>query len=268
MPRVVLVVLSRPAAARACLDAATHAISILGGTRIVAMAMRVDPATTILPSEEVLTVERRAEIERQSNSVIGALRASFTEWQSTSAIDAEWVEAEGAIEIEIAQHGQTVELVVTAAAAGPQDKTGTALHAALLTTHRPVLVVPDTVGATLGRHVAIAWHDDEPATRAALSAMPFLAAAERVSLLRGGRGGDKTPEIPTLFSGHRIAVEPHLVAAGRRDIGQALLAEAHAIGADLLVMGAYAHRPLVEAVLGGVTRTMLHAADIPLFMQH
>jgi nucleotide-binding universal stress UspA family protein len=51
-------------------------------------------------------------------------------------------------------------------------------------------------------------------------------------------------------------------------MGQALLAEAHAVGADLLVIGAYAHRPLVEAVLGGVTRTMLHTADIPLFMQH
>ncbi len=268
MQRVVLVVLGRPAAARACLGAATRAASVLSDARIVVLVTRVDPATTVLPSEEVLTAERRAEIERQSASVIVALRASFAEWQSANAVDAEWVETKGAIETEIAQHGQAVELLVAAAAAGPQDKAGTALHAALLATHRPVLVVPDTINATLGRHVAIAWHDDEPATKAVLSAMPFLAVAERVWVLQGGRGGDERPESPPIFSEHRIATEPRLVVAGRRDMGQALLAEAHTVGADLLVIGAYAHRPLVEAVLGGVTRTMLHTADIPLFMQH
>ncbi len=37
---------------------------------------------------------------------------------------------------------------------------------------------------------------------------------------------------------------------------------------DMLVMGAYAHSRLHEAVLGGVTRTLLAAAPIPLFMSH
>jgi nucleotide-binding universal stress UspA family protein len=47
-----------------------------------------------------------------------------------------------------------------------------------------------------------------------------------------------------------------------------LLDEAKALGADLLVMGAYAHRRFFEALLGGVTRSILHAADLPLLMQH
>lgn len=268
MQRVVLAVLGRPAASRACLDAAAHAAIVLGGARIVAMVTRIDPEITILPSEEVLTAQRRAEIERQNDATIAALRVSFAKWRSASGSEAEWVEAIGTVETEVARHGQAAELLVTALQAGPQDRPGATLHAALLDTHRPVLAVPDYIGATLGRNVAIAWHDDGPATKAVLAAMPFLAVAEHIWILQGTHGKREPPAVPALLAEHRIVAEPRTVSAGRTDMGQALLAEAHALGADLLVMGAYAHGPLVEAVLGGVTRRMLHAADIPLLMQH
>ena len=100
MQRVVLAVLGRPAASRACLDAATQAAIVLGGARIVAMVTRIDPETTILPSEEVLTAERRAEIERQNDAVIASLRTSFGEWQSAGRSDSEWFEVRGTIEAE------------------------------------------------------------------------------------------------------------------------------------------------------------------------
>ena len=36
----------------------------------------------------------------------------------------------------------------------------------------------------------------------------------------------------------------------------------------MLVMGAYAHSPFREALLGGVTRYMLAHADLPVLMRH
>jgi nucleotide-binding universal stress UspA family protein len=50
--------------------------------------------------------------------------------------------------------------------------------------------------------------------------------------------------------------------------GEALLAKAHTLSADLLVMGAYRHSPLRELLLGGVTRYMLGHADLPILMRH
>jgi nucleotide-binding universal stress UspA family protein len=47
-----------------------------------------------------------------------------------------------------------------------------------------------------------------------------------------------------------------------------LLDKAHDLSADLMVMGAYAHSPLRELVLGGVTRHMLAHADLPVLMRH
>ena len=268
MQRVVLTVLERPAAARACLEAAARAARVFGSARVMAMVTHLDPATTIMPSEEVLTAARRAEIEREGNAVIALLRATFDEWRAADGVDSEWVEERGAIETEVTRHGRIVELLVTASRAGPQDVSGKALHAALLATHRPVLVVPDRIGATLGRRIAVAWHDDEPATKSVLAALPFLAGAEQVVVLLGRHARDGTPALPALLTEHRIAAEPRAVRARRAGMGQALLAAAHAAGADLLVMGAYAHGPIVEAILGGVTRTMLRSADIPLLMRH
>jgi nucleotide-binding universal stress UspA family protein len=40
------------------------------------------------------------------------------------------------------------------------------------------------------------------------------------------------------------------------------------VHADVLVMGCYGHSRVREWVLGGVTRTVLRAATLPLLMAH
>ena len=41
-----------------------------------------------------------------------------------------------------------------------------------------------------------------------------------------------------------------------------------ALGADLLVMGAYGHSRLREMILGGVTREILRKMSVPILMAH
>ena len=48
----------------------------------------------------------------------------------------------------------------------------------------------------------------------------------------------------------------------------AILEETNEIGADLLVMGAYAHSRLRELVFGGATRDLLRATTVPVLMAH
>ena len=45
-------------------------------------------------------------------------------------------------------------------------------------------------------------------------------------------------------------------------------AEAHRIGADALVMGAYGRRRFLEILIGGATRDVLAQADMPVFLHH
>jgi nucleotide-binding universal stress UspA family protein len=58
------------------------------------------------------------------------------------------------------------------------------------------------------------------------------------------------------------------MTAGDESIGAALLGTARSLGADSLVTGAYRRHRFFEWVLGGVTRHVLHHADLPAFMLH
>lgn len=50
-----------------------------------------------------------------------------------------------------------------------------------------------------------------------------------------------------------IRVGVHAVAGDDRELAAQIVAEAHAVGADALVAGAYRHNTLIEWALGGTT---------------
>jgi nucleotide-binding universal stress UspA family protein len=47
-----------------------------------------------------------------------------------------------------------------------------------------------------------------------------------------------------------------------------MLSKAADVGADLLVMGCYAHSRVRELVLGGATRVVLESMTVPVLMSH
>ncbi len=142
------------------------------------------------------------------------------------------------------------------------------LHAALFASGKPVLIVPAGGLAGFGNVVAIAWKDDARVPQAVLSAVPVLRRAARVHVLRAGEQAAGADGVPAILREHSVAVELHDVAADDGSTGAQLLAEAHRLGADMLVMGAYGHGEWREALFGGVTRYMLGHADLPVFMRH
>ena len=62
---VLSAVLNRPDDAEALLDAGARLLDIGGGGRLKALAVRMPPIATILPSEQVLTASREAEIRAE-----------------------------------------------------------------------------------------------------------------------------------------------------------------------------------------------------------
>ncbi|HQT78983.1 MAG TPA: universal stress protein [Rhodopila sp.] len=138
------------------------------------------------------------------------------------------------------------------------------LHAALFDAGAPTLIVPPRHSAPFGRVVAIAWQDDDRAAKAVRTSLPILKAADAVHVLHAG--GPAT--IPAILQQHGVKAEVCTVRAESGSTGRALLQAAHRCGADLMVMGAYAHGEWRERVFGGVTRTMLAEADLPLLLRH
>jgi len=131
-----------------------------------------------------------------------------------------------------------------------------------------VLVVPPGPSKPFGRSVAIAWRDDSRTAKAIIPALRVLGSAAYVHLLAGVHKGAEAPGVPAVLQDHDITSCLHVLPIGHDPFAKTMLAKLHEIGADMLVMGAYAHSPLREMILGGVTRYVFEHADVPVLMRH
>jgi nucleotide-binding universal stress UspA family protein len=134
---------------------------------------------------------------------------------------------------------------------------------------RGVLLVPDGRPVAPIRRIVIGWNGSREAARAVAEAMPFLRKAAKVSVLTAERdpGAD---DLDTRLARHldRHGVKATLHDVRSRDPADAIIAEASAIEADMIVIGAYGHSRLREWALGGVTRDLLLRAPVPLLLAH
>jgi len=271
MRAVILVVLERPEVAAALLNAASCLAELADGARINVLSVHEPPPTAPLRAE-MLMEEAAADLAADQPSRAAALKTLFDAWiagDSAAGAAAHWVAAEGSAAGIVEERGRRADFVVVAQPAADEDRTARrAFHAALFQTERPVLVVPAGSHGRFGRRVAIAWRDDEPTIKAVLPTLNLLARAEQIHLITGTREAAARPSIPKALTEHGIGAELHVLRIGSGPFGKDLLTKAHDVGADMLIMGAYAHSPLRELILGGVTSYMLAHADLKLLMRH
>lgn len=171
----------------------------------------------------------------------------------------------------VAGRGMLFDLLVVTRQHGEGEPPATpTLESAIMETGRPVLVAPTTPPEAIGSHVAFAWRATVPGVHALAAALPIMKAAKKVTVItvdEGGVGADPG-DVVGYLAYHGIRAEAKPVRGGGREAGQAILEEATAAGADMLAMGAYAHSRLRQLILGGVTRTVLRSASLPLMLAH
>ncbi len=183
-----------------------------------------------------------------------------------------WIEETGRQDAAMIRRGRLADLIVVGRPTPESDSSVTmTLNTALFETGRRVLVAPPLAPSSLGRKTAIAWNGSAEASRAVANAMPFLTRSEAVIILTAET--DKTPlsvagELAAYLAWHGVAAEILAFSPERRPVAEALLGEASNSGADLLVMGGYSHSRMRQLILGGVTRHVLAAAELPVLMAH
>ena len=149
------------------------------------------------------------------------------------------------------------------------------LEAALFEGGAPVLVLPDgATDARFGKRVVLAWNQSNESLRAARAALPILKAASAVNVTvidppaHGPERSDPGGMLSQLLARHGVHAEVSVLAKTLPKASEVLSRHAKDFDADLIVMGAYGHSRFREAILGGTTRNMLEAADIPVLMAH
>ncbi len=146
------------------------------------------------------------------------------------------------------------------------------LEAALFESGRPILIAPPEPPRTIGRRIMIAWNGSTETARATAFAMPFLTRAEAVTVLTAEGGtvpGPTGEELARSLQAHGIPAEARTVPGGHiRGGGEAILAQATAFDADLLIKGAYTQSRIRQMIFGGATSHILAEARLPVFMAH
>lgn len=147
----------------------------------------------------------------------------------------------------------------------------------LLRAGRPLLVLPFAGECEVPAQprVLVGWNGSREAARAMHDALPLLRSASSVEVavfetpqdvdrLHGDLPG---ADIGLWLARHGLQVKvnhlPVKIAAG-----EALLSHAADIGAQLIVAGGYGHSRMREAVLGGVTRTLMSSSPVPTLLSH
>jgi len=149
------------------------------------------------------------------------------------------------------------------------------VEAVLLSSGRPVLVVPFIGADSIGKRVLVAWNATREAARAVNDALPLLGQAEKVTVLAinpergiGGEGELPAADIALHLARHGVKAEAAHTTADDVGIGDVLLSRASDFSADLIVMGGYGHSRARELVLGGATRTLLRHMTVPVLLSH
>lgn len=146
------------------------------------------------------------------------------------------------------------------------------VETALLASGTPVVLVPEGRHLTRVRRAVIGWKPSPEAARAVhdLARLAEPGAEIDIVTIAGRHGGDAE-------SGE--AVQRHLARHGliarvhrfeNEDRLEADLLQKYAIdaGADLLVLGGFAHSRIREIALGGVTRELIEATHLPVLLSH
>jgi len=231
------------------------------GTGAVVLQAAIDRAEQ--DAKDVEAAARRA-LSSQGPALRWAIEAAFTQL--------------GALTDLVAQRARFADLVILprpyGATQGPEAEA--VIEAALFEGRAPVLVLPDSGAgrASAPRRAVIAWNQSAEAMVAVRKALPVLKQADLVNIAvidppqHGPERSDPGGMLCQMLVRHGVKAEVSVLARTLPRISDILARHVRDQNADLLVMGAYGHSRLREAILGGATRNMLEQTEIPVLMAH
>jgi nucleotide-binding universal stress UspA family protein len=180
-------------------------------------------------------------------------------------------EEQGKMADVIKHSGRLADLIVVAKPQRERNLGQSSLKAALYGAGRPVLICPGQLqpDETFARHVAIGWNGSLPASRAVASSLDIVEAAEKVTILSGGKGQLHGPSLDELVDYYAMrGVNADAVRFEAKNPASALLQKTREIGASLLITGAYSHSHETEMLFGGNTQQIVDRTEMPVLMAH
>ena len=167
--------------------------------------------------------------------------------------------------------GRAYDLIVLPQPGALPKMPESVFETALFDSGRPVLVVPTGVDGLVGKRILFAWNGSTESARAISLAMPVLSGAEAIVVLSVDGAmvpGPTSAEIAESLKSHGLNVTSQHEKPGSRSAGQTIVDTAIAVGADLIVKGAYTQSRLRQMIFGGMTRHLILSSPLPVLFSY
>lgn len=186
-----------------------------------------------------------------------------------------WIERFGEADATVADYARMFDITVMGRRDALMGRRRLELHPdrVALKSGRPVMIVPrDYRPEAIHEHAVLAWDGQRAATRALNDAMQILETKQKVTVLTIESADTAPPlqgiDVKTTLSRHGIDVEVAKVPMQREGIAATILDFCEMNEAGMLVMGAFQHSVFREELFGGVTKTIIAEAKLPVLMSH
>lgn len=235
-------------------------------------AEMAEPLAPANPYASVTTAEWVAAMSEQIEANLKSAEAEFR--KAAEGLGAEWRICRDMPARALATVARSADLVIVGAAPSVNYYRAADPAEVVMQAGRPVLIAPEGADHFAGRAAVVAWKDTREARRAVIDALPLLRRTQEVVVQAVCAEPDaeyaeaQTSDVAAWLDRHGINARARVSAGVEADVVDELNAEALAIGADLIVAGAYGHSRLREWAFGGVTRTLLDEPRCWLLLSH
>lgn len=216
------------------------------------------------------------EIAQELERIDTALRERIEARLLKEDVSWDWLEGASDIAQSLVTASALQDVIVLSQRQVPADKTmvtpplaivdDVAVHARC-----PALIVPPAMKMlpVLGPAV-IGWSGSVEVAHALRQSLSLLAHVPRVDIVSVGEDdGEFSQEAASIYlARHGIASALHVLTAADGSIGNTLHSFAEKQKASFILIGAYTHSRIREALMGGVTRDLLCGSRIPLVLGH
>lgn len=215
--------------------------------------------------EERTRTARKTFLSIASEHGVALKRAS----RGQNGFGAEWrfvsVPGEGSV----GSLGRAFDLIVVEQPSDTASFAQARLDGAVLDSGRPVLMAPGRPSRPVGERVMIVWRGSVSCSRSVALAMPLLGKAEHIQIvLVQSSASSSCEELEHSLAARVTSVSVRTLVSDKKPDGYAVMSEAEFLDADLVVAGAYCGGPFRELVSGGLTKSLIRAARVPVLFAH
>jgi len=227
----------------------------------------LDVAATPIVYEDYVTTYTQAILLEDAVAAEHENRSKLEPRLKVEGIPYTWLETSGPIgDCIVDQAGLNDLIVVGAHAAKGELMHGDVAAQIVRKVHRPLLAVPrGTERIDLFGIAMVAWDGSDASDAALRAAIPLLRLAEKAVIVTVGEISRDPSDAASYCARHGVRAEVRSAPA-TGPVSEILLDRATIFRASWIVMGAFSHSPLREAIFGGVTRRMLERSTMPLLI--